>query len=608
MAQPLLNPTSVALSLSPPRAPPHGTAMRSLYVNGRWAPTPSPPLRRRRDGDVYGDDDHDYDDDDDDDGGRALRDHSSQSRLIARLLSKAHPTPPSSSSSSSSSMRWSRPGRHPHLSTSPSLHDGVTRFLLGAIIPPEVQRSFRDTGRFRSIVDAGTAMSCPLVGLSRGWRGVRDFVELSRPPLDDIDIDRDLEYVVEAPSSSSSSSSSWEGGEAGVADAIGTGDEDSDRDDGVDRRRRSRRRRRRRRDDARGGMGHGGGKGWSRRRVPYGDRRHPMRYFDLYLPSPCVVERDVDDDGRVPVRGTVFFVHGGAWGSGMPWMYRLVAPAFLGLNFAVVIVGYRTYPDASTIDEQVGDVVSSWEICGDVLGKYCRATTTTTTMNVDVRNRNIKDDGAGNDDIDDWVGNVIMGHSSGAHVAMLALVDWIENRRRRIFDSASNLANDAVDVYPWTPDYFVGLSGPYDISHHFDYEAGRGVEEISPMKPICGHTRANFRLASPVYRFLSLLCSDDDEDAMTSVRRLSPPILLVHGIEDATVPFTATADAGRMLRSCGLARCDEMYLDGTGHQDVIMHFMFGGPAKDLVLNWIFQCRRAHQLEVGNNSSPIRSRL
>lgn len=47
------------------------------------------------------------------------------------------------------------------------------------------------------------------------------------------------------------------------------------------------------------------------------------------------------DDRRVTVRGTVFFVHGGAWGSGMPWMYRLVAPTFLRLNFAVVIVGYR---------------------------------------------------------------------------------------------------------------------------------------------------------------------------------------------------------------------------------------------------------------------------
>ena len=176
---------------------------------------------------------------------------------------------------------------------------------------------------------------------------------------------------------------------------------------------------------------------------------------------------------------------------------------------------------------------------------------------------------------------------------------------------AANPTNRVSDdkKYPWTPDFFVGLSGPYDISHHFDYEAGRGVEQISPMKPICGHTRENFRSASPVHRFLSLLRDDggDDEyDDGVAVQRLAPPILLVHGMEDSTVPFTATADAGRTLRSCGLTRCDEIYLDGTGHQDVIMHFMFGGLARDLVLNWILRCRRGARLET--NTSQIRSRL
>lgn len=196
-------------------------------------------------------------------------------------------------------------------------------------------------------------------------------------------------------------------------------------------------------------------------------------------------------------------------------------------------------------------------------------------------------------------------------MAMLALADWIANRRRRgtadpsrAVSASADSANEVADGrYPWKPELFVGLSGPYDISHHFDYEAGRGVEQISPMKPICGHTRANFRLANPVNRFLSFL-RDDGGDALT-VQRLAPPILLVHGIEDSTVPFAATADAGRTLRSCGLTSCDEIYLDGTGHQDVIMHFMFGGLAKELVLDWIFRCRLDRS---ETNACPIRSRL
>jgi hypothetical protein len=66
--------------------------------------------------------------------------------------------------------------------------------------------------------------------------------------------------------------------------------------------------------------------------------------------------------------------------------------------------------------------------------------TTTTTLrkrkdvfgDFDVGNHNDFDSGD-DDDVDDrgWVGNVVMGHLPGAHVAMLALVDWISNRRAR---------------------------------------------------------------------------------------------------------------------------------------------------------------------------------
>ena len=74
--------------------------------------------------------------------------------------------------------------------------------------------------------------------------------------------------------------------------------------------------------------------------------RHPMQKIDLLLPSST---------GR-PLGGLLFFVHGGAWGSGLPWMYRLVAAPFLeDLNMAVAIVGYRTFPDAD-VPGQVQDL------------------------------------------------------------------------------------------------------------------------------------------------------------------------------------------------------------------------------------------------------------
>ncbi len=212
-----------------------------------------------------------------------------------------------------------------------------------------------------------------------------------------------------------------------------------------------------------------------------------------------------------------------------------------------------------------------------------------------------------------WVGNIFMGHSSGAHIALLLLVDMLSDRMKS--SSSSQLAEKQ---YPWSmPHYFVGLSGPYDISDHFDFEAGRGVEQISPMKPICGHSRLNFDRASPAKRLLTHMTSfreqvDDTADLTNNatMHKIAPPMLLVHGIEDSTVPFTATSDAARKLKSCGMTDVSEIYLEKTEHQDVIMHFMMGGPAMDAVFEWLGEKRRQQNVigRDGGGKVKLRSRL
>lgn len=62
----------------------------------------------------------------------------------------------------------------------------------------------------------------------------------------------------------------------------------------------------------------------------------------------------------------------------------------------------------------------------------------------------------------------------------------------------------------------------------------------------------------------------------------------MHGADDTTVPFTATVEAGSIIRSCGIDCIDDLYIDGTGHEDTIMHFMIGGQTKDLVSEWMFR--------------------
>ena len=102
--------------------------------------------------------------------------------------------------------------------------------------------------------------------------------------------------------------------------------------------------------------------------IKYGG--HPKQKIQLFRP-------------KAEIKGTVFFIvrmnpldvhlsylpltfhsclyclviqkHGGAWGTGEPWLYRLTALPFLENNQAVVVVGYRTYPDG-LIQDQVNDV------------------------------------------------------------------------------------------------------------------------------------------------------------------------------------------------------------------------------------------------------------
>lgn len=515
--QPLLTHESMALSLSPPRAPPRDSVIRNLYTNPRSAVRLHNLLTSKSTSSIN---DNDEDNPDHNTKTSSYESHNLQSRFLQLLQDGNH---------------LLHHNIHPHLPSSLSLPDQLIRFI-GRTLPLEWQHRQRDSGNFRSIADGMVKLTCPLIGLSK-LRLTHEFLKLSSTKR--------------------------------------------------------------------------------RRRIRYGDH-HAMQYIDLFLPQHDDIQQQMtssasadntnnDFNGnKMPVRGTLFFVHGGAWGSGNPWMYRLVAPAFLARNFAVAIVGYRTYPDAVDIDAQVNDIRLAFDELDDVLNECV-----VPVADDDALER--EEAGICDNDDNGWVGNIVMGHSSGAHIALLMLVDMISERMKP--DSASKLPAKECSQYPWSlPHYFVGLSGPYDISDHFDYEAGRGVEQISPMNPICGYTRLNFDRASPAKRLLSNMASFreqvDSVRTNSTMQEISPQMLLVHGIEDATVPFTATSDAGRKLRSCGLTDCHEIYLEKTEHQDVVMHFMMGGSAMDAVFDWLREQRR-HQKGIGRDSGrkvKLRSRL
>ena len=79
---------------------------------------------------------------------------------------------------------------------------------------------------------------------------------------------------------------------------------------------------------------------------------------------------------------------------------------------------------------------------------------------------------------------ILIGHSAGAHISLLALVRAAMLKQGMdLKDAISGKFDNTNSVLLETVKQFIGLAGPYEISQHYKYETGRGVEWLSPMKP-----------------------------------------------------------------------------------------------------------------------------
>lgn len=262
--------------------------------------------------------------------------------------------------------------------------------------------------------------------------------------------------------------------------------------------------------------------------IQYGD--HPMQM--AHVMKPLSFEKE--DDPYHKRDRLVVFVHGGAWSSGRPWMYRLVARPLLQLNYTVAVIGYRTYPDAD-VRGQVKDVK--------------RATEKILQQSPECAKNDV----------------TIIGHSSGSHIGLLSILD--EDFLRRVKIGA-----------------FVSLAGIFDIAKHFEFETGRGLEEISPMKPVCGGSATSFRRYSPTYLVGDFITKCGS--------RLLPKMLFLHGALDDTAPYTSSLEfiqelhKGIIDQDAEKERFEALILPEVGHVDAIMQLMVGGETRDRVLRWL----------------------
>ena len=213
----------------------------------------------------------------------------------------------------------------------------------------------------------------------------------------------------------------------------------------------------------------------------------------------------------------VVFVHGGAWGSGWPSMYQLMATPFLNNGYDFAVLGYRTYPSADYLG-QISDLTKAL--------------------------KSVKKAAPNARDL------TLIGHSSGAHIASTGFLNGKISK------------NDV--------DYFVSLSGIFDIPSHYQFERSRGIERISPMAAACGapgKRLQGWKQGSPARR-------------KEHYSHRMPESLLIHGAMDTIAPHTSTVDFSDGMRQ------SELRILPIGHAETVLQTMFGGATRDVVVDWL----------------------
>ncbi|HEU5037768.1 MAG TPA: prolyl oligopeptidase family serine peptidase [Nocardioides sp.] len=142
----------------------------------------------------------------------------------------------------------------------------------------------------------------------------------------------------------------------------------------------------------------------------------------------------------------------------------------------------------------------------------------------------------------------VLGHSSGAHLAALAVLAYD--------DYAFGCRAPAVE-----PDALVGLSGPYDISRMPDVASA--LFDVGPD----GAPEA-WQNANPVVR---------------ADRRPDVPVLLLHGVEDATVPVDFTTQFADALEAAGHPTTVDL-VPGVDHLGIIRADVAGDPVAEWLLS------------------------
>ena len=230
--------------------------------------------------------------------------------------------------------------------------------------------------------------------------------------------------------------------------------------------------------------------------------------------------------GNYPV---IIYIHGGGWNSGDKELYALVAQKLVPLGMVVVVPTYKLHPDA-TYPGMIDDVAAaiSWTI----------------------------------ENIDQYSGNpkriVLGGQSAGAQLSAMAFMD------------ASVLAkyqHSSAEICG-----YYGISGVYDINAQFAFEQSYG--RPAPVMTAVMGGQANFTATSPTHY----------------IRADLPPMLLIHGDADETVPLQLSQDFVAALQKAGVKADLHVYPE-RGHSELLFYTLTQNPGQLItdVVDFANQC-------------------
>jgi acetyl esterase/lipase len=293
---------------------------------------------------------------------------------------------------------------------------------------------------------------------------------------------------------------------------------------------------------------------------------------DLYLPEGVSVSKSSPP--------AIVYVHGGAWGSGESWNFACIASCLSRSLVAcpVFLLDYKEtqYPSGNMTDQATSVALAL---------KYARSR---------FHDRPI----------------LCIGHSSGAHICALALLDL---HKAMSTDPPELLA-----------DVFIAQAGVYDIGAHFLHESSRGIALVSPMVHACCEgdeidpVKMDFH--SPLYHLgrrkvsgdqfapgpffpkldgvalegslsghhiTSLLSWDKKNDPSSTAlgqggipthsdSRAFPTTYVQAAVADLTVPATGSIRFYHALRASGVQASLLLYEGEMGHADFVTDYMSDG--------------------------------